>query len=323
MENYIPSSLNIVLPLALSWLAILILGYFLTRWAPISPGRILSWGLVAGSIIFMDQYCRNEPPGFRMLSLIVCVLLAMKVVVLNESRKLSTRPLKFLEWICFSVGWLGMQPQLFQMLGGPSRDSVRLYLRKGLVRILLGCLGVLLARFIWDVPGSRIIATGFLLVGLSLILHFGIFNLVTALWRACGIDSRSLFQAPLYSQNLAEFWGRRWNIGFSEMTSLAVYRPVVRLLGRRSALLASFIFSGILHEVAISLPVRKGFGLPLLYFILQGVAMFLEEGLEKRGYYLRGWPGHVWTLLWLALPIPLLFHPPFLRQVIWPIIGVD
>jgi alginate O-acetyltransferase complex protein AlgI len=36
----------------------------------------------------------------------------------------------------------------------------------------------------------------------------------------------------------------------------------------------------------------------------------------------RGWIGRVWTLAWLALPLPILFHPPFLRAVVWPIAGM-
>jgi hypothetical protein len=36
-----------------------------------------------------------------------------------------------------------------------------------------------------------------------------------------------------------------------------------------------------------------------------------------------GWWAHVWVLGWLALPLPILFHPPFLRGVGWPLIGME
>jgi hypothetical protein len=29
------------------------------------------------------------------------------------------------------------------------------------------------------------------------------------------------------------------------------------------------------------------------------------------------------VLGWLALPLPILFHRPFLRGVVWPLIGLE
>jgi len=34
------------------------------------------------------------------------------------------------------------------------------------------------------------------------------------------------------------------------------------------------------------------------------------------------WFGRLWTLSWLTLPLPLLFHRPFLAGVIWPLLGI-
>jgi alginate O-acetyltransferase complex protein AlgI len=161
-----------------------------------------------------------------------------------------------------------------------------------------------------------------LLPGLSLILHFGLCNLLAGIWRLRGIPCDALFRAPLRSQNLAEFWGRRWNLAFSEMTAIAVYRPLAGRLGRGPALLAGFILSGLLHELAISVPVRAGFGLPLLYFLIHGALVLFERGLADAGRALSGWTGRVWALFWLAAPLPLLFHRPFLSGVVWPLIGI-
>jgi alginate O-acetyltransferase complex protein AlgI len=54
------------------------------------------------------------------------------------------------------------------------------------------------------------------------------------------------------------------------MTSTGIYRPVAALVGRSWGIAAAFLASGILHELAISVPARAGFGLPLIYFALQG-----------------------------------------------------
>jgi D-alanyl-lipoteichoic acid acyltransferase DltB (MBOAT superfamily) len=132
----------------------------------------------------------------------------------------------------------------------------------------------------------------------------------------------ALFRAPLRSGSLTEFWARRWNLAFSEMTSIAVYRPLSPRTGRGPALLAGFLASGLLHEMAISLPVRAGFGLPLLYFAIHGGLVLVERALGRSGRSLSGWVGRGWAVLWLVGPLPILFHRPFLAGVVWPLIGM-
>jgi len=52
--------------------------------------------------------------------------------------------------------------------------------------------------------------------------------------------------------------------------------------------------------------------------------VLVERALERRGrpIHRRPWVGRTWMLAWLALPVPVLFHPPFLAGVIWPLVGV-
>jgi alginate O-acetyltransferase complex protein AlgI len=199
-----------------------------------------------------------------------------------------------------------------------------------LKRLALGVALVLLARQVWlrtaawSEDGARVAATALLLPGLSLILHFGLFNVAAGAWRLLGVDARPLFRAPLLSTSLAEFWGRRWNLAFSEMTAIGIYRPVAGRLGRGPATGLAFLASGLLHELAISVPVGAGYGLPMCYFLLHGGLTLAERGFERAGRPVSGWgwPRRVWVLGWLALPLPILFHPWFLRGVIWPLIGM-
>lgn len=157
---------------------------------------------------------------------------------------------------------------------------------------------------------------------MSLAVHFGLFNRVVAFWRRWGVDVRPLLREPLKAKSLAEFWSRRWNLAFSEMPTLGVYRPLERSAGKRAAIVAGFLFSGLLHELAISVPVGTGFGLPLLYFALHGGLVTMEGLLERRGHPVHGnaWLGRAWTLFWLVLPLPLLFHLPFLQGVVWQLL---
>jgi alginate O-acetyltransferase complex protein AlgI len=109
------------------------------------------------------------------------------------------------------------------------------------------------------------------------------------------------------------------------MTALASYRPLSGRLGRRVATVAAFLASGLLHELAISLPVLAGFGLPMAYFLLHGMLVLTERRLDRAGRPVNGWGmwSHVWVLGWLVLPAPILFHLPFLRGVVWPLIGMQ
>jgi alginate O-acetyltransferase complex protein AlgI len=139
---------------------------------------------------------------------------------------------------------------------------------------------VALARLAWVVIDSRLLAIA-LLPGLSLVLHFGIFNLLAGVGRLAGAHYQSLFVAPPRSMSLAEFWGRRWNLAFSQMTALVVYRPLVSPYGRGPALVASFLGSGLRHELAVSVPVQAGCGLPLAYLALHGVLSLIEHRLAQ------------------------------------------
>ena len=112
----------------------------------------------------------------------------------------------------------------------------------------------------------------------------------------------------------------RWSI---VMAAIAVFRPLRGRLGRGAATTAAFLFSGLLHELAISGPVRSGWGLPLLYFAIHATLMGVEDALERRGHPIHRHPllGRTWTVLWLILPFPILFHSSFREQVVWPIFG--
>jgi alginate O-acetyltransferase complex protein AlgI len=109
------------------------------------------------------------------------------------------------------------------------------------------------------------------------------------------------------------------------MTAIVFYRPLQRWLGRGCATVLAFLGSGLLHELAISLPVKAGFGLPTIYFLLHGGLVLWENRLLKHGRPINrfDWVGRLWTLAWLALPLPILFHPWFLAGVVWPLIGMN
>jgi alginate O-acetyltransferase complex protein AlgI len=56
-------------------------------------------------------------------------------------------------------------------------------------------------------------------------------------------------------------------------------RPMYGLFGRRGSRLVLFAFSGVLHELGLSFPAGGGWGLPLGYFLLQGVLWLLRKSV--------------------------------------------
>jgi hypothetical protein len=317
-----PTNLGIVAVLAAVLLALLVGGYALTRrstsaWVP----RIAWLSLFAGGA-GIERTVAGEPAGVRMLALITFALLSLKVIAVASEREKGMPPLSFAAWLAFSSAWLGMRPRLFTSYGGTARDGASELLRRGAFNAALGIVLVVLARAVWRATGSHLAATAAMLVGSSLCLHFGLGTFLAGVWRLRGVAAEAVFRDPLRSESLAEFWSRRWNLGFSEMTASLVYRPLSTRVGRSAALLAGFVWSGLLHEMAISLPVRAGFGLPMLYFLLHGALVSVERGLSKAGHPLSGALGRGWSVFWILSLLPLLFHQPFLSGVVWPLIGI-
>ena len=323
MPAYVPSGAPVLVALALLLTLLLANTFALMRRAPDAAGRPLAWVMLVAGVWAAHEFCRDQPPGFRMLALIAAGLLGMKGIVLVEERRRGLAPLPFARWLGFTAAWPGMQPRLFARRAAPGAlPGTRALLARGLVRIACGAVLVALARLAWVALQSRLLVSACLLAGLSLLLHFGLCNLLAGAWRACGVPCDALFRAPLRAQSLAEFWARRWNLAFSEMTSIAVYRPLSRAIGRGPAVMAGFLASGLLHEMAISLPARAGYGGPLLYFALHGGLLLVERARAASGRPLEGWAGRLWTVVWLVAPLPLLFHRPFLEGVVWPLIGM-
>jgi alginate O-acetyltransferase complex protein AlgI len=157
------------------------------------------------------------------------------------------------------------------------------------------------------------------MVGMVLLLHFGLFHLLSAGWRALRLDAPPIMNAPLRSTSVSEFWGQRWNSAFNDLALRLAFRPTVRRLGMAGATLLAFLVSGLIHELVISLPAGAGFGLPSGYFLLQGLAVLAERSAVGQRIELRtGVRGWIFTMIVVAGPAFWLFHPPFVSRVIVP-----
>jgi hypothetical protein len=324
VSAYTPHSASAAWEVIALLFATLLSGFLLTRLRRAGLARALAWILVLGASTGAERLTAAEPKGVRMLAICAVTLVAMKGIVTVEHQAQGGQRLAAWSWFAFAACWPGMRPPLFDNLGARIEGGGPLIV-KGVVRLVLGAALIGLSRLAVIETGSKVLATALLLPGLSLVLHFGLFNLGAGMWRLFGAPCSSLFLAPLASTSLTEFWGRRWNLAFTEMCQLVVYRPLSPHLGKGASTAAAFLFSALLHELAISVPAKAGYGLPLLYFLLHGALTVGEKRLARGGHTVDArspWLGRIWTLSWLAIPMPILFHPPFLREVLWPLIGL-
>ena len=175
-----------------------------------------------------------------------------------------------------------------------------------------------------QLPAENELLAGWLgMLGIILILHFGTFHVLSLLWRSAGVYAPPIMQAPLVATSLSDFWGRRWNLGFRQLTYRLIFQPMRTRSGALIATLLSFFASGVIHELVISLPARGGYGLPTCYFVLQGLGVLFERSLPGKwlslGSGIRGW---LFAVTCAGAPAYLLFHPWFERGVILPFLTV-
>jgi D-alanyl-lipoteichoic acid acyltransferase DltB (MBOAT superfamily) len=182
-------------------------------------------------------------------------------------------------------------------------------------------LGIALISFVAHrPPETNTLLDGWIgMMGIVLLLHFGLFHTISLIWRTAGVDAQPIMRSPASSTSLSEFWGKRWNLGFRQLTHSLIYEPVRRKAGPSHAILAAFAVSGIIHDLVISFPARGGYGLPTVYFLLQGIGVLLEK--SKAGRWLGiggGIRGRIFVSFCAGAPALLLFHPPFINNVMLP-----
>lgn len=217
----------------------------------------------------------------------------------------------------YLVAWPGLNPKAF--LSSHQQTPPRLSeWGFATLNLLMGMALFWGARYL--VPAGQELLLGWLgMTGLVLMLHFGSLHLLSCFWRAIGINAYSLMNTPLASVRVSEFWGKRWNTAFRDLTHRFLFRPLTNRFGVVWATLIGFLFSGLVHEMVISLPAGGGYGGPTIFFLIQAVAMLFERSQFGKQLGLgQGWRGWLFTMLVVTLPAYGLFHPPFVENIMVP-----
>lgn len=254
-------------------------------------------------------------PWAWMWSLAVLIYVACKGLTWHYARRSGVGNKQAAEYLLL---WPGMDSEAF-LHGRNSVDEPSLseWLFAA-VKMTIGI--VLLAGVLPRLSPERELLVGWIgMIGLIFVLHFGLFHLLSCWWRSHGVDAKPLMDWPIVSTSLGEFWGRRWNRAFRDLTFRYLFRPLTQRFGAAWGLMAGFLMSGLVHDVVISIPAGGGYGGPTLFFVGQGLGMLLERSSIGRCVGLgAGVVGWLFTAVCLVLPVGLLFHPPFVRNVILP-----
>ena len=261
--------------------------------------------------------CRNLlPPWVFMWVLSFAIYLSLKWLTWWRARERIAYP----AWrsAAYLLVWPGMDAAAFldaSQLVSPPASSAWF---SGIFETTLGAILLwVVARFIPQ--GSPLLRGWAAMLGLILFLHFGTFQIVALLWQSVGVNAKTIMSAPLRSTSLGEFWGKRWNLGFRQLSQELIFRPLHRRLGGDAAGFLVFAVSGLIHDLVISLPARGGYGLPTIYFLIQGTGMSVEHSrFGKRLGLGQGVPGWCFMMVFLAAPVFWLFHPWFVMRVILP-----
>ena len=278
------------------------------RWLPMAALLALALGLEP-----------SLPSWLGMWALAVAIFAGFKWATLDQALAGASWPTARWRAPAYLCLWPGMDARGFLYGKAPAAPRARDWIWAAL-KTLFG------AVLLWAVArwaGGGLLSGWVGMVGLIFLLHFGSFDLLACFWRSQGIDAQPLMRAPVLSASLGEFWGRRWNSGFRDLVFGLWFVRLRTRYGARTATMTLFLFSGLVHDLVISLPARGGYGLPTGYFLLQGTGLLAEHARALPLARWRGrWQGRLWTWLVVAGPAFWLFHPPFVREVILPFLRV-
>ena len=268
--------------------------------------RLAGWLWLAALMIGVDQVLRGYEPLLRMIGICSVLLGGMKGLVYAEWAG-SQQRLPLPRYAVFSFLWFGMDPGSFQ-----TRRKDLEWKGDVALGLLLMALGTLGAWCVWAMEWRQILI---MFIPMSIGFHFGALRVLKGALRAAGFPVRTLFPNVLEARGIGDFWSKRWNVGYSQMMQRLVGRPVQKAFGESAGVMAVFVGSGVLHELAIILPVRPGLGLPTAYFTFHGLLTVLERKLGRP-------IGKIPALLAVMLPLGVLFPPAFQREVIEKGLGV-
>lgn len=233
---------------------------------------------------------------------------AMKLVALLLSVKTHIQP--------HGISWILVSPD--SVLRSQPATSIR----PVLLRLVTLFVALLLGYWVyWQIVHGfhlRGILMSYLAVPILILMGEFLVALVTLILLPCGRLLPALHRRPWLAHSVADFWGDRWNLWFSDWFRFTIFDrlrcyPVF-------ALVLAFAVSGLAHEWVINTPLyfltgRALFGSMMAYFLLQAAGILSEH------YFLKSRPHLMAVFVWLVIfvPSPLVLNEGLLRVLhLWP-----
>ncbi|KAK4420814.1 Long-chain-alcohol O-fatty-acyltransferase [Sesamum alatum] len=270
------------------------------------------WLTATVSLIFCHQIAARIPSGAaRLLSVLPVIYLFTTLCLRVSSVNLGAPTIFYLVWLgnfklllfAFNQGPLSAAPPLpllrFIAVGllpiktkqPPSpNSSTSNHNRPILLLLKCGLLAVIVASYKYrEFMQPYLIMALYcchVYLGLELLLAMTALPVRAVL----GLELEPQFDEPYLATSLQDFWGRRWNLMVTSILRPTVYHPVrrisTRILGRRwapaPAILATFLVSGLMHEVIYYYMSRARPTWEVTwFFVLHGVCLAAEVALKK------------------------------------------
>ncbi|KAL0301097.1 UNVERIFIED_CONTAM: Long-chain-alcohol O-fatty-acyltransferase [Sesamum radiatum] len=270
------------------------------------------WLRAIVSLIFCHQIAARIPTGAaRLLSVLPVIYLFTTLPLRLSSIHLGAPTIFYLVWLgnfklllfSFNQGPLSATPPLsllrFISVGllpiktkqTPSPESSSDHKRPLLLLLKCGLLAVIVASYKYrEFLHPYLIMALYcchVYLGVELILAIAALPAKALL----GVELEPQFDEPYLATSLQDFWGRRWNLMVTSILRPTVYHPVrrisTRILGRSSwalapAILATFLVSGLMHEVIYYYMSRASPTWEVTwFFVLHGVCVAAEVALKK------------------------------------------
>ncbi|NUM37401.1 MAG: hypothetical protein HUU50_22900, partial [Candidatus Brocadiae bacterium] len=145
-------------------------------------------------------------------------------------------------------------------------------------------------------------------------LHFsGLIDIITGVVMQSGIMLEEVFDSPLVSQSPREFWGKRWNIYFRNVSHRNIFLPAQGKMPVVLGVICVFALSIILHEymIWVSLGVQY-LGYMTAFFSIHCAATIAQTWFRQKTGKKKIFPMPVaicLNLSWMILTAPIFMYP--------------